>query len=304
MAKATSAFKVSDFELPTEVVTEMSRKVADQSVIASLSPATPQIFSNTDYLVFTKDPEAEYVQEGAAKASAEVGFTPITGSRHKVQVTVRVNEEVRFADSDNARVQILDKITGAFGGAIGRAIDYNMLHGINTLDGSAIAGLASTKLDATATKVEIDGDFPTIEEIDGFADSIITEGYVPNGIAFAPTVANALRKMRNEYTGAKVYPDIRMDLQVANFEGLRAVTSNNVNGALATVKPGTLAYIGDWGLIRWGFIRNIGIEEILYGDPDGLGDLKRYNQVAYRAEAIYSFANFDPKGFAYMAKKA
>ena len=303
MAKATAAFKTTDFELPKDVVYEMSRKIADQSVIATLSPATPQIFANTDYMVFTKDPEAEYVTEGAAKASTTAGFSPITGTRHKVQVTVRVNEEVRWADEDN-QLQILDIITGKFGEAIGRAIDYNMLHGVNTLDGSDIAALAATKLDATATKFEIEGDFPTIEELDAFPDSVINEGYVPNGVAFAPTVANALRKMRNEYTGAKIFPDIRMDLQTGNFEGLASVTSNNVNGKLATTAPGTLAYTGDFGLIRWGFIRNIGIEEILYGDPDGLGDLKRYNQVAYRAEAIYSFANFDPKGFAYMAKKA
>lgn len=304
MTKATEAFKTSDFTLPKDVIAEMSRKIADQSVIATLSAAQPQIFADTEYLLFTQDPEAEYVAEGAAKSPAKVGFTPIQGARHKVQVTVRVNEEVRFADEDN-QLQILDMITSAFGGAIGRAIDYNMLHGINTLDGSDIAGLQSSKLDATATKVQIAGDAPTIAELDSFPDSVITEGYVPNGIAFAPTVTNALRKMRST-DGAQVrlFPDITMSLQPSNFEGLRAVTSNNVNGALATSAPGVLAYVGDWNLIRWGFIRNIGIEEILYGDPDGLGDLKRYNQVAYRAEAIYSFANFDPKGFAVMSKNA
>lgn len=303
MAKATAAFKTTDFVLPKQVVAEMSRKIADQSVIATLSAAQPKIFADSEYLVFTQEPEAEYVQEGAAKSPSKVAFAPITGGRHKLQVTVRVNEEVRFADEDN-QLDILDRITSAFGGAIGRAIDYNMLHGVDTLTGADIPGLASTKLDATAEKFEIEGDFPTIEELDSFPDSVINEGYVPNGIALAPTVSNALRKMRNEYTGAKIFPDVRMDLQVGNFEGLASVTSNNVNGKLATTPPGTLAYVGDFGLIRWGFVRNIGIEEILYGDPDGLGDLKRYNQIAYRAEAIYSFANFDPKGFAYMAKKA
>lgn len=304
MAKATEAFKTTDFELPTDVVVEMSKKIAAQSVIATLSPATPQIFGNTDYLIFTKDPEAEYVSEGGAKASSKAGFTPITGTRHKVQVTVRVNEEVRWADEDN-QLQILDLITGSMGEAIGRAIDYNMLHGVDTLTGEAIPSLATTKLDATATKFEIDGDVPTIAEIDSFPDSVITEGYVPNGIAFAPAITNALRKMRStDGAQTRLYPDINMSLDPSNFEGLPAVTSANVAGVLATAAPGILGYVGDWSLIRWGFIRNIGIEEIIYGDPDGLGDLKRYNQVAYRAEAVYSFANFDPKGFAYMAKKA
>lgn len=304
MPKATTAFKTTDFTLPTEVVAEMSRKIVDQSVIATLSPAQPQIFTNSEYMIFTKDPEAEYVAEGAAKASAEVGFTPITGARHKVQVTVRVNEEVRFADEDN-QLQILDLITGAFGGAIGRAIDYNMLHGVDTLTGTDISGLQSTKLDAVASKFEIAGETPTLAELDEFPDKVIEAGYVPNGIAFSPKITNALRKMRTtDGSQVRLFPDITMSLDPSNFEGLRAVTSNNVNGILATTPPETLAYVGDWGLIRWGFVRNIGIEEILYGDPDGLGDLKRYNQVAYRAEAIYSFANFDPKGFALMAKNA
>lgn len=304
MAKATEALKIANFELPKEVIYEMTQKVQNQSVIATLSTARPQIFADTEYMVFTMEPEAEYVQEGAAKSPAKVGFAPITGTRHKLQVTVRVNEEVRWADEDN-QLEILDMITGAFGGAIGRAIDYNMLHGVDTLTGEDIPGLATTKLDAVATKFEIEGDVPTIAEIDSFPDSVITEGYVPNGIAFAPAITNGLRKMRStDGAQTRIYPDITMSLDPSNFEGLRAVTSANVAGALATTAPGTLGYVGNWDLIRWGFIRNIGIEEILYGDPDGLGDLKRYNQIAYRAEAIYSFANFDPKGFAVMSKKA
>lgn len=304
MAKATAAFKTSDFVLPQEVVYEMSQKIKDQSVIATLAPATPQVFTDEKYMIFTKEPEAEYVAEGAAKASSEVGFSPIVGTRHKLQVTVRVNEEVRFADEDN-QLQILNLITGAFGEAIGRAIDYNMLHGIDTLTRTDISALQSTKLDTVASQFEIAGDAPTIAELDEFPDKVIEEGYVPNGIAFSPKVTNALRKMRTtDGAQARLFPDITMSLQPSNFEGLRAVTSNNVNGILATSPTDTLAYVGDWSLIRWGFVRNIGIEEILFGDPDGLGDLKRYNQVAYRAEAIYSFANFDPKGFVRMAKNA
>lgn len=301
----TEAYSTEKFNLPLEVVAEMSRKIADQSVIATLCPAEPEAFIDREYLMFTMEPEAQYVGEGQEKGVSPFKFEPIRGARHKVQVTVRVNEEVRFADEDG-RLQILDRITDSFGGAIGRAIDYNMLHGIDTLSGEDISSLDDTKMDAVASKFEIAGDTPTIAELDEFPDSVITNGYVPNGIAFAPDVTNALRKMRST-DGAQVrlYPDITMSLQPSNFEGIRAVTSNNVAGTLAGKSPNTLAYVGDWGLIRWGFVRNIGIEEILYGDPDGLGDLKRYNQIAYRAEAIYSFANFDPRGgFAVMTKKA
>ena len=45
-------------------------------------------------------------------------------------------------------------------------------------------------------------------------------------------------------------------------------------------------------------IRDLGLEVIETGDPDGLGDLKRLNQIAYRLEIVYSWAVIDPAGFA------
>ena len=60
-----------------------------------------------------------------------------------------------------------------------------------------------------------------------------------------------------------------------------------------------LAFLGDFSLIKWGMVRDIWSESIEYGDPDGSGkDLKGYNQIAYRTEAIYSYAILDPKGIA------
>ena len=40
-------------------------------------------------------------------------------------------------------------------------------------------------------------------------------------------------------------------------------------------------------------------EVIEYGDPDNTGqDLKGYNQIAYRTEAVLAYAVLDPKAFA------
>ena len=59
------------------------------------------------------------------------------------------------------------------------------------------------------------------------------------------------------------------------------------------------AILGDWGLIKWGMVRDMWSEVIEYGDPDGTGvDLKNVNQVAYRTEAVLAYAVLDPKGFA------
>ena len=40
-------------------------------------------------------------------------------------------------------------------------------------------------------------------------------------------------------------------------------------------------------------------EVIEYGDPDGTGnDLKAYNQIAFRTEAVMSYAVLEPAAFA------
>ena len=61
--------------------------------------------------------------------------------------------------------------------------------------------------------------------------------------------------------------------------------------------------MGDFSLIKWGMVRDITSEIIPYGDPDQTGvDLKAHNQIAYRTEAMYSYAILDPKGIAVLKK--
>ena len=53
------------------------------------------------------------------------------------------------------------------------------------------------------------------------------------------------------------------------------------------------AIVGDFrGGVRWGVQRQLPIELIRFGDPDGQGDLKRQNQVALRLEIVYGWYVF------------
>ena len=57
--------------------------------------------------------------------------------------------------------------------------------------------------------------------------------------------------------------------------------------------------MGDFTTIRWRLVRPITAELIPYGDPDNTGiDLAGSNQVAYRSEAVFSYAILDPKALA------
>lgn len=304
MGKQTASFSTTQLTLPEDVTYEVLEKIGQQSVIASLVTQTPQSFVDAEHIIFAQKPHAELVGEGKAKNGSDWGYTPVKPQRYKVQTTVRFNEEVDWANADN-NLGALNLLMGAVTDSISEAIDTVYLHDVNPLTGEVATEIQGTGLIAKATKVEYEGDTPTVADFDAFPDKVIEAGYAPNGIAFAMKTANELRKMRNEYTGARIYPDVRMDLTMGNFEGLRSVTSQYVSGeGIVTAPTGVEAIIGDWGLLNWGFIRNIGLQKIEYGDPDGLGDLKRYNQIAYRAEAMFAVINYDPKGFAYLAKKA
>lgn len=280
--------------LPKEVATVITKKAKDTSTIAALSPSEPQLFLDKDYMVFSGNAEAEVIAEGEQKSSYEETLSPVVGKRFKVQTTTRVTDELRFAD-DDARLEIISKIQADQAAALGRVLDYVVYHAFNPKKKTTLAGF--TKLSDTAAQVTATTD--RVADIDALAEAVNDE-YDINGIAMSKTMTNELRRIRIKDTMQRLYPEIPLNLKVGSLDGIPASTSGTVNGRLITDTPtNVLAFLGDFSLIKWGMVRDIWSEIIEYGDPDGSGkDLKGYNQIAYRTEAIYSYAILDPKGIA------
>ena len=157
----------------------------------------------------------------------------------------------------------------------------------------AASGLTALTAGATAVTATTD----PAADLDALADAV-DPGYSISGIGLSKAYASSLRKVRVKNTGLRMFPEIPINLNTGVVDGLAAATSNTVSGALAKTATKVLAVMGDFNLIKWGIVRDINIETIETGDPDGLGDLKRLGQVAYRAEVVYSYAVIDPKGFA------
>ena len=287
------AMDTAKIKLPVSVATEITKKAKDTSTIAALSPAEPQLFLDKDYMVFNGSSEAEVVAEGSQKSSYEETLTPVVGKRYKVQTTTRVTSELKWADEDN-QLEIIQNIQADQAKALGRVLDYVIYHAFNPKPKTALGGF--TALSTSAVQVTASGD--DVEDIDALAEAVSDE-YDINGIAMSKTWAARLRKLRVPATGMRLYPEIPISLQVGNLDGIPAATSGTVNGRLITPATGVLAFLGDFSLIKWGMVRDIWSEIIAYGDPDQTGkDLKAYNQIAYRTEAVYSYAILDPKGIA------
>ena len=286
------AMDTSKIKLPAEVTRAIINKVGNTSTIAALSPSTPQLFLNEDYMVFNGAAEAEVVAEGQTKSSYEQTASYITGKKFKVQCTTRVTEELKWADEDN-RLEIISSIQEDQTKAIARALDYVIYHAIDPKSGTELTGYDA--LTANAVTVTDSGD--DIANVDALADAV--NEYEINGVALSRTWASRLRKLRVPATGMRFYPEIPINLAAGTLDGIPAATSTTVDGVKATTATKVLGIMGDYSLIKWGMIRDIWAEVIQYGDPDQTGvDLKAHNQIAYRTEAMFSYAVLDPKAFA------
>ena len=287
------AMDTSKLHLPKTVATAVVNKVKETSTIAALSPSSPQIFTDKEYMIFNGAAEADVTAEGQTKSSYGQDLNYVSGKTFKVQTTTRVTSELKWADEDN-RFQIIQSIQADQAEAIGRALDYVVYHAINPKTGEPLTGFDAL----TARAMQVTAGDDDITNVDNLADQL-NETYDINGIAISRTWASRLRKIRVPATGMRYYPEIPLNLQVGTLDGIKAATSATVNGAKAKTPTNVLAIMGDFSLIKWGMVRDITSEIIPYGDPDQTGvDLKAHNQIAYRTEAMFSYAVVDPKAFA------
>lgn len=287
----------SNITLPKNIAAGMWSKAQTGSVVAALSGSEPMQFGNVDVMTFNTPPRAEYVGEGANKASSSVAFGVKTITPKKVQLTLRFNEEVQWADEDY-QIGVLQTMGDAGAVALARALDLGVIHRINPLTGTASSVItAGTQLNATTNRVEAVSASTADTEVEAAAGLVIADGFRPNGVAFDPKYAWSLATARFA-DGRKKYPELGFGTDVSTFEGLQASVSSTVSGTPEATDTKVRAVVGDWSALRWGVQRTVPIERIQFGDPDGQGDLKRNNQIALRMEIVYGWVAMDLDAFA------
>ena len=280
-----AALTTGSLTIPKQLLEPWVNNIHKGSTISQLSGSIPMKFGAGEAFVFDSG-EAEYVGEGANKSSNDVTKTTQTVEPFKFQKTIRFTNEVQWADEDH-QLGVIQEILNQIQPALSRALDYGVIHGINPKTGAVVS--AMQRLTSATTSVELAAaDAPYVSTDAAIAALLAVDG-VPNGIAMDPKFAAKISGQRLP-TGQKLYPDFTFSNESSNFESLRAATSKTVGatGVLA-VDTKLRAVVGDFSAIRWGVQRAIGLELIEFGDPDGNGDLKRNNQVAFRAEVVYGW---------------
>lgn len=304
-------FTAKDAEvfLPRQIADGMVKHVRDGSTVAKLAAREPMRFGKTDIIVFNEAPKAEFVEAGAKKSATDIELTAVTATPKKAQVTMRFDQEVQWA-SEDYQLGILSELASEGQLALSRALDLGVYHRINPLTGEQISAW-NNYLTATNKNVELS---KTVD-----ADAVIREavGLIMNdakaapvtGIALDPKLSWALASLtgktaNGQSDGVQRYPNLGFGADVTDFLGLRAAQSNTVSGVPEAADTGVRGIVGDFDNgIRWGVQRELPVEIIQFGDPDGQGDLKRQNQIALRLEIVYGWHVFADR-FAVIKKAA
>jgi hypothetical protein len=164
-----------------------------------------------------------------------------------------------------------------------------VFHEINPATGAIVVAMNGGLTDTTNLVEDTAASKPYVS-LDAADALVLADGYVPRDIALAPAFASRFSALRGTNSEQKLYPNFRLGTEVSELDGHRASVSRTVSGTgVIAVDTKVLAFVGDFSAIRWGVQKSIGLEVIKYGDPDGGGDLKRNNQVAFRAEVVYGW---------------
>lgn len=279
---------------PADLVKEMFSKVAGHSAIARLAAQIPVSFSGTEIMTFSLDNEVELVAEGAAKSASSATITPVTIAPVKVIYQTRFNDEF-IKCAEEKQLAYLREFSEGFSKKIARGIDIMAFHGLEPKSGATSSIIGANCFDR-AVGVGTEAYSAGSEEADITAAIADIGDYQCTGIAMSPAFATALSA--TTYAGGqKPYDAFMWGGNPGSIRGINCDVNSTV-AVSASTAANHYAYVGDFqNAFKWGYAEQVPLEVIQYGDPDGQGDLKRYNQVLLRAEAYIGWGILDPAAF-------
>lgn len=283
---------------------EVFTKNIQEGVLAKISGQLPELkIGSTDFFMFDSAGGVELVGENKQKSGADHGISTVQAKTYKIQKTIRLSEEILNYDETQG-AQILENLAGVLLKDVSRAVDLLAIHGINPATGE-VSELVSQYLTKESNGVSIIDETSDAEaDILKASNKLLEGGKLATAVAFDPAFVGKLAQVKDT-DGRQKYPELGLGFKISNFQQLPAVASDTVSGRRekGVSKADVMAVIGDFeNQFKWGIAKDVQLETITYGDPDGKGDLKRYNQVAIRAEAYVGFVFGDPASFAVVKK--
>ena len=279
---------------PAQVEKEIFSLVSGHSSLAKLSAQEPLPFVGKDIFTFNFAGDVSIVGESAQKPVGDGTVATVAMQPVKVVYGMRVSNEFMYA-AEEQQMSILEAFADGFAKKLGSGLDKMAILGVNPADGSEsfIIGnncFAKKVTDNVVTYAAATAD----TNIDDAVALVEAYEYACNGAVISPAMRGALAALTAD--GARKYPEFAFG-GCPNTLGAMSLDSN------AALGTDVYALVGDFAdCFRWGIAKELPLDVIEYGDPDGNGDLKRYNQVYLRSEAFIGWAIMNPNAFALVAK--
>ena len=278
-----------------ELVTDLVNKVKGKSSLAVMTAQEPIPFNGQKEFTFTMDSEIDVVAENGKKTHGGITIAPRTILPIKVEYGARVSDEFMYA-ADDAKINILKAFNDGFAKKVARGLDLMAMHGINPRTGLASAVIGDNHFDKAVTQTVEYVAASVDDNIEAAIAVIQGAGGNVTGMIASPTVSSALAALK--VNGVRLYPDLAWGANPGAINGLKIDINKTVSDADTIAKD--RAILGDFAnSFQWGYAKEVPMEVIQYGDPDGSGnDLKNYNQVYLRAELFLGWAVLEPTSFA------
>ena len=204
----------------------------------------------------------------------------------------RVSDEFMYA-AEEKQLEILKAFNEGYAKKVARGLDIMAIHGVNPRTGLESALIGTNSFDTNTGVATIEYDALKIEENIETAIAGVGEAYNVNGMAMSKDFSSTLASLT--VNGVKQYPELGWGANPGTVKGLPV----DVNSTVSFNSSKDKAIMGDFqSAFKWGFSKQIPLEVIEYGDPDGTGkDLKHYNQVYLRCETYIGWGILDPSAF-------
>ena len=284
---------------PKELEAEMFSKVKGHSSLAKMANQESIPFTGKDYFVFSPDNDISVVGENGAKPAGDATVTTKTIKPIKVVYQSRISDEFKIA-SEERRLQYLQEFADGFAKKLAAGLDKMAIHGVDPRSGDPASDtIGNNYIDyvCASTAITYNGSTPDAN-LESAIAVLETNEYAPTGIILSPLMRSAIGSMVNSANGFK-YPGFQFG-GVADLGGVPVDSNITVGSASGS---NDRALVGDFSAFKWGIAKDIPLEVIEYGNPDGGAyDLKQANQVLLRSEAWIGWGILDANAFCLVCK--
>lgn len=274
----------TNITLPTEISAEIMQKTQEQSAVMSLARQIQLPGRGLTIPVITSDPEANWVDETAAKPVSNPGLSTKIMQAYKLAVIVPFSDE--FARDMGA---LYDALVARLPLALAAKFDATVFHG--TAPGSNFDTFASV------TAQSISGTSNSVYKALVAADTAIASaGGILNGFALSPQAKGELLGAIDS-TGRPLFVNSVADGVVPRLIGApahyaKAAYKDGTSGSGAT--PDVIGFAGDWTQALYGTVEGIKIDmsnqaSLPIGASNAMISLWQNNMFAVRAEIEVGF---------------